>query len=87
MSDAGEVWNELRKERQVKRAKNRDQSADYLLQRGIQFTSHNGGAHLVVEGATGYIDFWPGTGRWHTRDGRKGFGVRQLTTFILGAPT
>lgn len=87
MSDMGETWNEIRIERQAKRATNRDQSADYLTQRGIQYTSHNGGAHLIVEGAEGYIDFWPGTGRWRARDNRKGFGVRNLVIFIQGTTT
>ncbi|MER1940616.1 hypothetical protein ABS755_07900 [Castellaniella sp. FW104-16D08] len=84
MSEMGDDWNEIRKERQAKRATNRDQSAGYLAQRGIHYTSHNGGAHLIVEGPECFIDFWPGTGRWRTRDGHTGFGVRNLVLHYWG---
>ena len=60
----------------------RENSADYLAQREIPFVSKNGGAHLIVEGKDCFIDFWPGTGKWHSRCGKKGFGVRNLVAFI-----
>lgn len=85
-SEIGEMFNALKKERQGKRADNRQSSAVYLQERGIPFESKNGGAHLIVEGRECFIDFWPGTGRWHSRCGKKGFGVRNLVTFI-GAPS
>lgn len=81
-SDMGEMWNEVKKERQGKRASNRENSAEYLKQRGIPFISKNGGAHLIVEGKECFIDFWPGTGKWHSRNGYKGFGVRNLMAYI-----
>jgi dihydrofolate reductase (trimethoprim resistance protein) len=59
-----------------------ENSADYLAQRGIPFVSKNGGAHLIVEGKDCFIDFWPGTGKWHSRCGKKGFGVRNLVAFV-----
>lgn len=62
--------------------KNRENSADYLAQREIPFVQKNGGAHLIVEGKDCFIDFWPGTGKWHSRCGKKGFGVRNLVAFI-----
>lgn len=65
-----------------KRASNRENSAEYLTQREIPFTSKNQGAHLIVEGYNCFIDFWPGTGKWHSRCGIKGFGVRNLVEFI-----
>ena len=82
MSDLGETFEGFRAAKQAKRASNRNQSADYLKQRGIPFTSHNDGAHLIVEGPAGYIDFWPGTGRWKDRAGPAGFGVRNLVTHV-----
>ena len=85
MSDMGEMFNDLKKIRQEKRADNRENSAEYLVQREIPFVSKNGGAHLIVEGRECPIDFWPGTGKWHSRCGKKGFGVRNLVAFI-GAP-
>lgn len=67
---------------QKRRSKNREQSADYLKSREIPYTEHNAGAHLIVEGALGYIDFWPGTGKWKSREGKEGFGVRNLVKSI-----
>ena len=70
----------------LKRASNRENSAEYLRERGIPFVEKNLGAHLIVEGRECFIDFWPGTGKWHSRCGQKGFGVRNLVEFI-GAPS
>lgn len=83
MSDMGEMFSALNKVRQEKRADNREQSAEYLAQRGIPFVKKNGGAHLIVEGDECFIDFWPGTGKWIARNGQKGFGVRNLVNFIV----
>lgn len=81
-----EYWRDIKQAKQEKRADNRESSAEYLSQRGIPFVSKNGGAHLVVEGKDCFIDFWPGTGKWHSRCGKKGFGVRNLVAFI-GVPS
>ena len=81
-SEMGEMFNALKKERQEKRASNRENSAEYLRERGIPFVEKNGGAHLIVEGKECFIDFWPGTGKWRSRCGKKGFGVRNLVEFI-----
>ena len=85
-SDMGEMFNALKKERQAKRADNREKSAEYLTERGIPFVVKNDGSHLIVEGAECFIDFWPGTGKWNSRCGKKGFGVRNLVAFI-GTPS
>ena len=70
---------------QQRRSSNRANSAELLRANGVPFVSKNGGAHLIVEGRECPIDFWPGTGKWHSRCGKKGFGVRNLVAFI-GAP-
>lgn len=82
MSDVGDDYRALREESQKKRADNRQSSAIYLQEKDIPFESKNGGAHLVVEGRDCFIDFWPGTGKWITRNGQKGFGVANLVNFI-----
>ena len=82
MNDVSEMWSAYKAERQDKRANNRQSSAEYLSARGIHFTSHNDGAHLIVTGPTCFIDFWPGTGKWNSRDGTKGFGVMNLAAHI-----
>ena len=84
MSELGGDLKEWRTAKQEKRASNREQSAQILMGKGIIFSSNNGGAHLIVEGKDCYIDFWPGTGKWHSRNGDKGFGVRNLVIYILG---
>ena len=84
MSETGKMWREVKAMRQEKRASNRESSAEYLRQQGIPFTTHNGGAHLIVEGRECFIDFWPGPGKWHCRSGHKGFGVRNLVAYIEG---
>ena len=71
-----------------RRAMNREQGKQYLLDFKIPFTIHGNGVHLIVEGKDCHIDFWPGSGRWATRNSRRmwGFGVRQLVEFITGRP-
>ncbi len=61
--------------------------ADYLSKHGIPFVSKNNGAHLIVEGSECFIDYWPGTGKWHSRCGKQGFGVRKLIAFIETSST
>ena len=84
MSDASEMWAAHKQASATRRASNREASAHILQEAGIVFTTNNGGAHLIVEGKTCMIDFWPGTGRWNSRDGTKGFGVRNLIAHIHG---
>lgn len=75
MSDT-EVWREYKRHRQVKRAANRETSAQLLRNAGIPFIERNGGAHLIV--AEQY-DFWPGTGLWKSRrNGQTQRGVHSL---------
>lgn len=84
MSDIGDEYDELAQESKQRRSNNRNGSAQMLTDKEIPFESKNHGAHLVVEGSECFIDFWPGTGRWTSRDGTKGFGVRKLITYIIG---
>jgi hypothetical protein len=82
MGEMVDDFRALKKYRQEKRADNRESSAEYLSVRGVPFTVKNGGAHLIVECEECFIDFWPGTGKWHSRCGKKGFGVRNLCEFV-----
>lgn len=83
--DMGEQWRAYKSERQQKRRDNMASSTAELQARGIPFTSHNNGVHLVVAGAW---DFWPSTGLWMSRqpgpNGRKreGRGVLKLIARI-----
>jgi hypothetical protein len=83
MGYTGDTYNAMKEQGKVNRSHNREQSPLYLARHGIPFECKNNGAHLIVEGKDCYIDFWPGTGKWKTRKGKSGFGVRNLVTHIL----
>lgn len=88
MGDTGDTYNAMREDKQAKRTANREQSAKILEQAGVKYTTRNFGVHLIVEGgAAGVIDFWPGTGRWQARSGKKGRGVGNLLSTISGSNT
>lgn len=68
MSDMGDMFRDLRAHRQAKRANNRALGVKFLRERGYQFKTRNGGAHLIVAADGGWtVDFWPGTGKWIAR--------------------
>lgn len=67
MSEMGEDFAAMSRAQQEKKAKNREVSAANLPRAGINFTSRNLGAHLIVEAGDQIIDFWPGTRRWIPR--------------------
>lgn len=82
-----EDWREYgrikREESKAKRAANRKSSPDILKAAGYLFESKNDGAHLVVWNPSGAsVDFWPGTGLWSARDGKRGRGVRKLIKYL-----
>ena len=60
----------------------REQNSKLLEDAGIPFEIKNAGKHLIVEGFNCFIDFWPGTGKWISRDGKSGFGVKNLIRCI-----
>lgn len=82
MGDMADVWEGYAERSKAKRASNREHSAKTLRTFGIEFTSHNYGAHLIVKCADEVVDFWPGTGKWFVRgqpDGKR--GVMNLVKF------
>jgi len=79
MSEIGDDFAFLKEQSMKKRKANRENSQDILEERNIKFISKNEGAHLIVTGKEGLIDFWPGTGLFITRKGSKqGRGVFNL---------
>lgn len=64
INEVSEMWRDLHAIRQEKRAKNRVNSADLLKEKGVAFSSHNGGAHLIIATDDVRADFWPGTGKF-----------------------
>ncbi len=74
-------YDEMTERSKLKRASNRESSAGVLMDRGISFTAHNKGAHLIVEAVLcgAVFDFWPGTGKFIRRgNGETGRGVFNL---------
>lgn len=72
-----EHFKVLKQEGMKRRASNRERAAERLKGLCIDFQSKNYGAHLIVDGLKGPIDFWPGTGRWKERaTGEYGRGVK-----------
>ena len=78
MSEVGDTFNAMKEASQKKRAQNRETSPVFLTKNGVAFNTRNGGAHLIVQGKDGLIDFWPGTGKFITRAGKSGRGVFNL---------
>lgn len=71
---------------QARRAGNREESPKLLTAAGVTFTTHNLGAHLIVDGPECVVDFWPGTGKWIVRKGGPtGRGVFKLLKFLGAA--
>lgn len=61
------------------RAEFREMGADFLRANGVPFVVRMDGAHLIVEGPNGHIDYWPGGGKWHDKTtGKWGCGMKQL---------
>lgn len=86
MSDTVECFKIMDEINRLERAKDRKDGASYLENKGISFTRRNNGAHLIVTGQGTLVDFWPGTGRWISRNGKKGFGVVELAEFVQTSP-
>lgn len=83
--ETGEVYRVLREISQEKRRENRENGAALLERAGVQFMTHNYGAHLIVTHRGRSVDFWPGTGKWATRSGGpkcSGRGVFKLLKFL-----
>lgn len=78
MGDMAESFRILKEESKKKRAYNRQNSTEILQSKSVEFESKNCGAHLIVNGRDCLIDFWPGTGKFISRNGKKGRGVRNL---------
>ena len=62
MGDMADVFNDLRKMKQEKRASNTESATAMLVAAGIQFKSFNGGVHLQIIAGNKSVNFWPSTG-------------------------
>jgi hypothetical protein len=79
MSEMGEMFREIRKERQERNHERYRAAPGLLLANGISFTCKDDGYHLIIQVADQVIDFWPSTGHWACRPSRKrGSGIDKL---------
>lgn len=85
MGDMGEVFRLMTEQKKAKRASNTEKSTQILRDKGIEFVSKNGGAHLIIDSNNGRINFWPSTGLWTVNGSKKeGRGVFTMIKFING---
>ena len=80
--DLGDYFRDRKAHSKAKRSHNREHATMQLERDGIPYTSHNHGAHLVVDQEGIVIDFWPGTGFWRSRKGTQGRGLRNLLVYL-----
>lgn len=81
--DIGDYYRAKREQSKAKRASNREQSTQMLVDAKVRFESKNDGAHLIINGGKTTIDFWPGTGKWLVRgDKRWNRGIAKLLGLI-----
>jgi hypothetical protein len=79
MGDFFRAWDRCKK---AKKALNQQWSTEALRLAGIKFESKNFGNHLIVHHDNMVVDFWPSTGKWIVRAGRKGRGIRKLLELL-----
>lgn len=72
----------IKKDSQIKRIGNLNFSTNYLTEIGVTFESKNNGIHLIVNSKNGIIDFYPTTGLWIVRNGKRGRGVKNMVNFM-----
>ncbi len=85
MGDMDDVFRAMRADKQERHAANRTERAEILRKAGVRFETRNGGAHLIVEGQGGKIDFWPGTGKWIDRNRKNGRGINSLLVATINS--
>lgn len=75
-------FEDQKAESKQRRARNRARGVQQLREASIPFSTHNGGAHIVIRVARAgsepnlIIDYWPGTGLWRKRKtGLRGSGT------------
>jgi hypothetical protein len=87
MSEIGDMWIGLRDRNKVIKAQRVTDAITTLKKLGIAFERKNNDNHLVIEGVDCFIDFWPSTGNWAVRLGKKGNGLNNLLTLMGKYPS
>jgi hypothetical protein len=82
MNDVTEDWAAYKAQQKLARADRRASAEQQLKNRGINYTMHNGGAHIVIKEGGAIFDYWPGNTRWRMRPGKSQFGEHKLFAAI-----
>lgn len=83
MGDMKDVFDDMRERSKEKRAHNTVASTSILINKNVSFESKNNGAHLIVSHNGKVVDFWPATGKFICRSGKKDArGIRPLLKYI-----
>lgn len=84
MSEAAEIFPDMKAESQQRRANNRQRSCSMLRFLGVDFEVKNDGAHLIVRHEGKTVDFWPGTGKYIPRapGSKHGRGVFNMLKLL-----
>lgn len=83
-SEIGDMWKDVREHRKRVRWGRVESVPQALARLGIEFTSKNNGVHLIVTHGSETVDFWPGSGLWIYRSGRRGRGFNALVATLQG---
>jgi len=57
-------------------------STNLLLEKDVSFESKSEGLQLIVKGQGKIVDFYPTTGLFIVRGGKRGRGVKQLLKLV-----
>lgn len=82
MNEETELWAAYKAHQKRERAERRASAEQHLKDRGINYTVHNDGAHIVIEEGGAIFDYWPGNTRWRMRPQKSQFGVHKLLAAI-----
>lgn len=74
MGDMGDGYKLLRVQRQKERFLRLERSTNKLKQLGIDFSSKNGGLHLIIRKGKYVYDFYPSTSKYRIRE--RGVGIK-----------
>ena len=83
-SELGETYAGMRDHKKERAARRREEAVKELESKGIFFTIHNNGAHIICEFEDRIVDFWPGTTYWKSRTGKTGEGIKKLIAYLHG---
>ena len=83
-SELSETYAAMKSFKQDRAERRRDAAQKELKDKAITFSVHNGGAHLICQFEGVFVDFWPGTGYWKCRSGKKGSGLANLIAYMHG---